>query len=39
MTFLDISHVLKNIFDFVWDEDIMSCFTKLFLTNGMGKVN
>jgi len=36
---LDISHVLRNIINFVSEIDIMSCFTKLSLINGMRKIN
>jgi len=33
------SHVLKNVIDFMYDRDIISCFTKLSLTNNMRKIN
>jgi len=36
---LYISHVLKNVTNFVWERYIMSCFTKLSLINGMRKIN
>jgi len=36
---LGISHVLRNAINIVWKRDIMSCFTKLFLINNMGKIN
>ena len=36
---LGISHILKNVINIVWEIDIMSCFTKLYLINYMGKIN
>jgi len=36
---LDISHILRNVINIVWEIDIMSCFTKLSLINYMGKIN
>jgi len=30
---LNISHVLRNLINFVWERYIMSCFTKLSLIN------
>ena len=36
---LSISHVLRNIINFVWEINIISCFTKLSLINGMRKIN
>jgi len=36
---LDISHILRNAINIVWKNDIMNCFTKLFLINNMGKIN
>jgi len=36
---LDISHILRNVINIVWEKDIMSCFTKLSSINDMGKIN
>jgi len=36
---LGISHVLRNVINFLWERDIMSCFTNLSLINDMGKIN
>jgi hypothetical protein len=36
---LDISHVLRNVINFVWERDIKGGFTKLSLINDMVKIN
>ena len=36
---LVISHVLRNVINIVWGREIMICFTKLSLINGMEKIN
>jgi len=36
---LNISHILRNVINIVWERDTMSCFTKLSLINDMRKIN
>jgi len=36
---LEISYILRNVINIVWERDIMSCFIKLFLINDMRKIN
>jgi len=36
---LNISNILRNVINIVWERDIMSCFTKLSLINDMRKIN